>query len=53
MQEGDKVVLQGLEGAPELNGSSATISGFKGDRVVVIIDGSGKVHFRFHKLRNT
>jgi hypothetical protein len=46
MQEGDRVELQGLAGSPELNGSWGTIFGFKGDRVIIIIDG-GKVRFRF------
>ncbi len=43
MQEGDRVELLGLESSPALNGNRGRIIGYKGDRVIVVIDGSGKV----------
>jgi hypothetical protein len=44
MQEGDRVKLQGLEGSRALNGSYGTIIGYKGERMIVLIEDSGKVH---------
>jgi hypothetical protein len=43
MQEGYRVELQGSEGSHALNGSHGTIVGYKGDRMIVTIDGSGNV----------
>ncbi len=50
MQVGDRVELHGLTGSSEHNGSWGTILGFKGDRVIVVIDGSGKVCFDAESL---
>ena len=41
--EGGRVLLQGLERMQQLNGATGTVTGRKGDRIVVQLDGTGEV----------
>ena len=38
MEVGSRLILQGLESAPHLNGNSCIVTGFKNDRVLVVLE---------------